>query len=97
MLPDYSAPTQLTVTTLCLEFTPTSSAPYFQDFESFPAAFGFTEELCWTGAAVDSYDWNLDDNGGTPSEELALMQPFQEQITSIQKLVELLRALVSLH
>jgi hypothetical protein len=67
MLPDYSAPTQLTVTTLCLEFTPTSSAPYLQDFESFPASLGFTEELCWTGAAVDSYDWNLDDNGGTPS------------------------------
>jgi hypothetical protein len=67
MLPDYSSATQLTVTTLCLAFTPTPAAPYVQDFESFTAAFGFSEELCWTGSAVDTYDWNLDDNGGTPS------------------------------
>lgn len=67
MLPDYSSATQLTVTTLCLSFTPTPAAPYVQDFESFTASLVFTEELCWTGSAVDSYDWNLDNNAGTPS------------------------------
>jgi hypothetical protein len=45
MLPDYSSATQLTVTTLCLSFTPTPAAPYVQDFESFTASLVFTEEL----------------------------------------------------
>ncbi|WP_206052130.1 fibronectin type III domain-containing protein [Nonlabens xiamenensis] len=67
MLPDYSSPVSISVTTLCLPFTPTSAMPYVEDFESFTPQVGFGEELCWRATAIDLYDWNIDGNGGTPS------------------------------
>jgi len=42
-------------------------APYFQDFEGFTANTSFVEEACWTATSNSGFDWNVDDNGSTPS------------------------------
>ncbi|MGJ8684146.1 MAG: fibronectin type III domain-containing protein [Nonlabens sp.] len=65
-LPDYSSATQIEATTLCTAFAPTSAAPYIEDFENFATTTTFIEELCWSGTAVDAYDWNVS-GAGTPS------------------------------
>lgn len=46
-------------------------APYIEDFETFTAELDFVEENCWKGSfdstTFNDWDWNLDDNGGTPT------------------------------
>ncbi|WP_397300455.1 fibronectin type III domain-containing protein [Nonlabens ulvanivorans] len=74
--PDYSSATLLNATTLCLPFTPTSAAPYLQDFESFATTTAFVEELCWSATSVDAYDWNVDGAGSTPSSNTGPLAAF---------------------
>ncbi|GAL00379.1 thermolysin [Nonlabens ulvanivorans] len=49
--------------TACAVFT----APYSDNFEAFTASTNFLEENCWSADADGTYDWNVDDNGSTPS------------------------------
>lgn len=49
--------------TACATFT----APYFTNFEDFTANVNFVEENCWTANSDSTYDWNVDNNGSTPS------------------------------
>ncbi|EAS18820.1 conserved hypothetical protein [Flavobacteria bacterium BBFL7] len=53
----------VTFQTACAVFT----APYFDNFEAFTATTNFVEENCWSADSDGTYDWNVDNNGSTPS------------------------------
>lgn len=50
-------------TTQCSPFT----SPYFQNFEAFAATTTFVDESCWSASSIDAYNWNVDNNGSTPT------------------------------
>lgn len=58
--------------TTCATFT----APYFTNFENFSPTLLFTEENCWTADADSAYDWNVDNNGSTPSANTGPLRAF---------------------
>ncbi len=58
--------------TACTTFV----APYFTNFENFTPTLLFVEENCWTADSDSAYDWNVDNNGSTPSAGTGPLRAF---------------------